>query len=232
MKKLAKGGVAHYTYYHCTKRKDPNCTQRSVEEAELERQIGKELAKLEIPPEFTKWAVARLKDQNAKEVGDRELIYSAQRRDYEASVRKIDNLIDMRAGGEIDEQEFRSRKATALAEKERAQALLQDTDKRVENWLEVAERGFNSAEKAPAVFVKAAEKEDFETCKEIFAALGSNYTLTNGELKVSLDDLLFPIQKIADAIRDLPSPLELEKNEGDAMDFGQLCAQSPTLLRD
>ena len=232
MKKLAKGGVAHYTYYHCTKRKNPNCSQRSIEEVELEKQIGKELVKLEIPPEFTKWAVARLKDQNAKEVGDRELIYSAQRKDYEASVCKIDNLIDMRAGGEIDEQEFRSRKATALAEKERAQGLLQDTDKRVENWLEVAERGFNFAEKAPAVFAKAAKEEDFETCKEIFAALGSNYTLTNGELKVSLDDLLFPIQKIADAIRDLPSALEPRENNGDARDFEQLYAESPRLLPD
>ncbi|MFA6349125.1 MAG: hypothetical protein WCX06_03000, partial [Candidatus Paceibacterota bacterium] len=174
----------------------------------------------------------RLKDQNAKEITDREVVYSSQRKEYEACVRKIDNLIDMRANSEIDEQEFRSRKETLLAEKERTQALLQDTDKRVENWLEVAERGFNFAEKAPAVFAKAVKNEDFATCKELFTALGSDYTLIDGKLSISLDNLLFPIQKIADAIRDIPSPLEPTENDGDARDFGELYSQNPLVLGD
>ena len=232
MKKLAKGGVAHYTYYHCTKRKNPNCSQHSIEEVELEKQIAKELAALKIPTGFTQWAVARLKDQNAKEITDRGIVYSSQRKEYEACVRKIDNLIDMRANAEIDEQEFRSRKETLLAEKERTQALLQDTDKRVENWLEVAERGFNFAEKAPEMFAKAVENEDFGTCKELFTALGSDYTLIDGKLSISLDNLLFPIQKIADAIRDIPSPLEPRENDGDARDFGELYSQNPLVLPD
>ncbi|MHB8660771.1 MAG: hypothetical protein ACYC75_02435 [Minisyncoccota bacterium] len=197
---------------------------------ELEKQIAKELGKLKIPAGFTQWAVARLKDQNAKEITDREVVYSSQRKEYEASVRKIDNLIDMRANGEIDEQEFRSRKTTLLAEKERIQALLQDTDKRVENWLEVAERGFSFAEKAPTVFAKAAEDKDFATCKELFTALGSDYTLKDGKLSISLDNLLFPIQKIADAIRDFPSELEPRENGGDARDFGELYSQNPLVL--
>lgn len=232
MKKLAKGGVAHYTYYHCTKHKNPNCSQRSIEEAELEKQIAKELATLEIPADFTKWAVARLKDQNSKEITDREVVYSSQRKGYESSIRKIDNLIDMRANGEIDGEEFKSRKATALAEKERAQALLQDTDKRVENWLEVAERGFVFAEKAPVVFAKAVENEDFETCKEIFSALGSDYTLLDGKLTIPLDNLLFPIRKIADAIRDFPSTLEPQENDENKKDLGELYSQNPTVLPD
>jgi hypothetical protein len=66
--------VAHYTYYHCTKKKNPNCSQKSIEEKELEKQITKELAKLNIPADFTTWAVSRLKDQNGKEVSDREQI--------------------------------------------------------------------------------------------------------------------------------------------------------------
>ncbi len=232
MKKLAKGGTANYTYYHCTKHKDPNCSQRSIEKAELEKQIAKELAKLKIPPEFTKWAVARLKEQNAKEITDREAIYGSQRKEYDASVRKIDNLIDMRANGELDEQEFRSRKTAALADKERAQALLQDTDRRVENWLEIAERGFNFAEKAPAVFAKAAKDGDFEACREIFTALGSNYTLLNGKLTIPLDDLLFPIQNIAEAIRDIPATLEPKGNAENARDFGELYSNNPRVLPD
>ena len=229
-KRLASGDVASYTYYHCTKRKDPNCPQRSIEERELEKQINAELGRLEIPADFTKWAVARLKEMNANEVESRERMYTNQRREYEACVRKIDNLIDMRASDEIDEHEFRSRKETLLAEKSRLTALLGDTDKRVENWLEIAERGFNFAEKAPIAFTKAIKIKNLEARREIFSALGSNYTLKDGKLTISLDDLLFPIQKASEAVRGISSRLEPEKNGGVAADLGELYSQNPVLL--
>jgi len=114
LKKLAKGGVAHYTYYHCTKKKHPNCSQKAVEEKEIEKQIVAELAALQIPIDFKDWALARLKEMNAHEIKGREQITSTQRREYDTCVRKIDNLIDMRANGELDEQEFRSRKEKLL----------------------------------------------------------------------------------------------------------------------
>src|SRR3989344_5147016 len=31
------GNVNHYTYYHCTKRRDPNCAQQAIEESVLEK---------------------------------------------------------------------------------------------------------------------------------------------------------------------------------------------------
>ena len=63
------------------------------------------------------------------------------------------------------------------------QGLLKDTDKRVENWLEIAERGFNFAEKASAIFAEARENDDPEARKEIFAALGSNLFLKMKEIE-------------------------------------------------
>ena len=231
MKKLASGGVATYTYYHCTKKKDPNCSQKSIEEKELEKQINVELAKLNIPDDFTKWAVSRLKEQNGQEVSARELMMDSQRREYDACVRKIDNLIDMRANLEIDEHEFRGRKETLLAEKARLKALLGDTDKRIDTWLEIAERGFNFAEKAPLAFSKASEKKLIEVKREIFSALGWNYTLLDGKLTISLDNLLVPIRKAADIIRDLPSGLEPPENQGDAKDIEEIYSQNPCLLQ-
>jgi DNA invertase Pin-like site-specific DNA recombinase len=230
-KKLASGGFAHYTYYHCTKKKDPNCSQKAIEEKELEKQIAKELAKLNIPADFTTWAVSRLKEANGKEITDREQIFGNQRRDYDACVRKIDNLIDMRAGSEIDEHEFRSRKETLLAEKARLKALLGDTDKRIDTWLEIAERGFNFAEKAPVAFRKASEKKQLQVKREIFSALGYNYTLTGGKLTISLDNLLFPIESVAEEARTISARLELEKQQGNTMDIGEIYSKNPRMLR-
>ncbi len=232
MKKLASGGVANYTYYHCTKRKDPNCSQKSIEEKELQKQIVEELTKLEIPADFTQWAVSRLKDANTKEITDREQMFGNQRREYDACIRKIDNLIDMRAGLEIDEHEFRSRKEILLAEKARLWEFIKDSDKRVENWLEIAERGFNFAEKAPIAFSKADKTKNLQAKKEIFSALGSNYTLKDGKLSISLDDLLFPISNMAEEARSVSARLELENQQGNTRDIGELYSKNPVMLRD
>jgi site-specific DNA recombinase len=223
------GNTHHYTYYHCTKRRDPNCTQPAIEEDELEKQIAAELAKLEIPADFKEWAMARLRQMNEKEVLDREQIYGNQRREYEACVRRADNLIDMRANGEITEDEFKSKKTILLTEKERFQELLKDTDKRVENWLEIAERGFNFAEKARQVF---ATTKDIEVKKEIFVALGSDLILKDKKLSVSLDNLLFPIQTAAKEARNIAARLEPAKNKANKKEIGHLYARSPVMLRD
>ena len=220
------GNVHHYTYYHCTKRKDPNCSQQAIEEKELEKQIANELAILEIPVDFKEWAMGRLRDMNAQEISDRKQIYGNQRREYDGCVRKIDNLIDMRANGEIDENEFKNKKTALLAEKARLQEFLKDTDKRVDNWLEIAERGFNFAEKARSAF----ETGGIEVKKEIFAALGSDFLLKDRKLSISMDNLLFPIQTAAKEARAISARLEPRKKPIDKKKIGQIYARNPVML--
>jgi hypothetical protein len=222
--------VHHYTYYHCTKRKDENCSQKSIEEKELEKQIAEELGKIEIPADFKEWALSRLKEQNSKEIEDREKIYGSQRRSYDASVRKIDNLIDMRANGEIDEDEFRTRKEALLSEKSKFQELLKDTDKRIENWLEIAERGFNFAEKASTIFADIENPNTLEAKKEIFATLGSDLILKDRKLFISWDKLLFPIKSMALEVREIKERLEPAKNPMDAKQMGEIYSNNPRLL--
>ena len=176
---------------------------KSIEEKELEKQIAIELGKIEIPADFKEWALSRLKEQNSKEIEDREKIYGSQRRGYDASVRKIDNLIDMRANGEIDEDEFRSRKEALLAEKSKFQELLKDTDKRVENWLEVAERGFNFAEKSISSFADIENPNTLEAKKEIFCHIRFGPHTKDRKLFISWDKLLFPIKSMALEVREI-----------------------------
>ncbi len=232
VKRQKNGNVHNYTYYHCTKRKDENCSQKSIEEKELEKQIAEELGKIEIPADFKEWALSRLKEQNSKEIEDREKIYGSQRRGYDATVRKIDNLIDMRANREIDEDEFRSRKEALLSEKSKFQELLKDTDKRIENWLEVAERGFSFAEKASAVFADIENPNTLEAKKEIFATLGSDLILKDRKLFISWDKLLFPIKSMALEVREIKERLEPAKKPMDAKDMGEIYSHNPRLLPD
>lgn len=232
-KKQKNGNVHHYIYYHCTHRKkDCECHQKGIEEKELEKQIAKELKKIEIPADFKQWALDNLKTMNSQEVDDRERIYGNQKREYEACVRRIDNLIDMRANGELDEEEFRNRKEKLLVEKSRFQELLNDTDKRVENWLEIAERGFNFAEKASALFEEAKENNNLEVKKEIFATLGSDLILKDKILSISWDKLLFPIKSMALEVNAIKDRLEPAKGVDKQRDYGEIYSSNPRLLPD
>ncbi len=220
-----------YVLYHCAKKTTPSCSQGCINEKDLELQLIQELGKLEISPKFKDWALGVLKRQNTNESADREVIIKAQRKDYDAAVEKIDALIDMRAGKEIDEDEYRRKKVVLLAEKSRLHGLLGTVDKRIENWLEVAERGFNFAETASARFA-ADKSEDLHVRKEVFATLGSNYTLKDKKLIIEADNLLFAIKKVKETSTLTLSPLEPMQKGSTATQMEPSYVLSPNELGD
>lgn len=232
IKRQKNGNIHYYTYYHCTRRKDPECKEPSIEKTVLEKQIIAELATLTIPEDFKNWALNRLREMNKQEMVDREKIFGSQRREYDACVRKIDNLIDMRANNELTEEEFKTRKQSLLSEKDRLNEYLKDTDKRVDNWLDVAEKGLNFAVKVSSVFVEAQRKGDIKTCQEIFSTLGSNLILKSKKLSICWDDLLFPIQTMSKEINAIKQRLEPIKNEEDKKDMEEIYSNNPIMLRE
>jgi DNA invertase Pin-like site-specific DNA recombinase len=220
-----------YVLYHCTKRVNKDCSQGSINEDELERQLVTELTRLEVSPRFKDWALGVMKRQNSNESADREAIIKSQRKEYDNVVEKIDNLIDMRADKEIDKDEYRRKKAILLAEKARINGLLGETDKRIENWLEVAERGFDFAETARERF-NADTSEDLQVRKEVFATLGSNYTLKDKKISIQADDLLFAIKKVKEATASVISPFEPTQKGSIAMQMEPSYVLSTNELRD
>lgn len=141
------GNVHHYRYYHCTKRKN-NCTQGSITEKELEKQIVQVLDSIEIQPDFHEWAMKQLRLENEKESENRSRILENQQKTYNECLKKLDTLIDMRTGGEITEEEFARKKNEFTKEKIRLEKLLKDTGDRVNKWLEMAEDVFRFASEA------------------------------------------------------------------------------------
>ena len=124
--KVQKNGNRHeYVYYHCSQRRTrKRCPEIGVKENDLHKQAMELLAGVEIPQEFYEWAMDVLRESNKVESVSREKITDNQRAEYDKCVRVIDALIDMRARGEITEEEFTGRKSSLLMEKHRLQGLL------------------------------------------------------------------------------------------------------------
>lgn|GEM_PF-2692386 len=138
-----------------------------------------------------------LSGESAKEAEVRSGILDQRRKTYDACVRKLDKLLEMRLSGEIDEAQFLAKKEELVKEKTCLSNLLKDGDKRIDNWLARAEEAFNFARTARNRF----DKGDTVQKREILTVLGTNWTLKDGKVAVSLDEPLKHIAKCAALVR-------------------------------
>jgi len=226
IKRQKNGNVHHYIYYHCTKRINPNCSQKCIEEKELKKQILKVLSKIEIPPEFHDWAMEQLQLETKQEAEDRNKILINQQKTYNDCLKEIDGVISMRARQELDEENYKRKMAFLTKEKARLQELLQDTDNRVNKQLEKAEQVFAFARDAKKEF----ETDNPEKQKQILSNLGSNLFLKDKILTISIEKPLLFIKGITPEVRAIHNKVRTSKNGKNERELRALYSQSPTLL--
>ncbi|OGQ05763.1 MAG: hypothetical protein A2W61_01895 [Deltaproteobacteria bacterium RIFCSPLOWO2_01_44_7] len=192
-KKLIKGTgeVREYTYYHCTrKKKEIDCSQRKViREDALEQQIAEEIQKFTILPEFRDWALEVLREQNEKEIGDREKIYESQHRAVVEAQKKLDRLLEMRLNDLLTDEQFKEKRNQLETEINHLKRNLRETEGRAEHWVEIAENAFNFATHARDAFLNG----DLITRKQILMALGSNPIIKDGKFTIQANEWLVPI---------------------------------------
>jgi hypothetical protein len=225
--------ILHYVYYHCTKKKNPNCTQKSIEAKVLEDQIDKYLSKIHILEEFKEWAIKYLRSENDKEILSRENIIASQRKAYDICLKKIDNLLQLKIspmnadGSLLSDEEYAKRKSELIKEKARIQESLNDTDKRVEKWLEIGERIFTFACYARRWFVDGTTQDK----AMIFQSLGSNLILKDKKLAIELKKSLMAIIHVAERVPQIRGTFEPAKFGLDKGKLGALYSQSPVVCR-
>ena len=221
------GNVHTYVYYHCTKRRDPSCPQGSIEVNEWKRQVIAELERVEIPPEFHDFGMKWLRGENAKEAEAHDMTLKAQQSAYNKVVAKLDNLIDMRAAGEISPQDFAEKQETYLSEKSRLKGLLDRTDARVEQWNKSADEMLTFIEQAADRF----KNGPLQVKREILSTLGSNLTLKDKKLSLDVEKCILPMQKVSAEVRKIKERLEPPNSKDKQRDFEQSCSENPILLR-
>ncbi len=225
-KRPKNGKVHRYIYYHCTKRKGP-CKQKCIEVKELEKQVVKTLGKVRPPEEFHSWAMKWLQNENGREASDRNATLANQQKNYEACVRKVDTLIDMRAAGEISEEEFTRKKSEINQEKAKLHELLNDTDARVDSWLQTADSVLTFASDAKEAFTERGQ----HARKVILSALGSNLLLKDKIVSIDTDSALLPMILVSNSSEQKSDAFEPPKhgpNKGKSAAFGDA---NPNWLR-
>lgn len=223
-----------YTYYHCTKSKNPSCSQKTVSAEKIETQIDDLLSRIQISVRFKDWAIKYLRQLHEEESKIRNDDVQARNRAYEDCLQRIDNLVRLKTapqngdGSFLSGEEYGRQRMELLNEKNRLEELLQDTGHRVNKWLELSEKAFEFACTARERFAKG----DPNTKKEILATIGSNLKLKD---KMQLIEARTPFLILE---KSLP-PHKSEKESIEPENIGALHRQkevpaSPclSLLRD
>ncbi|MFC1630207.1 recombinase family protein [Patescibacteria group bacterium] len=227
------GNVHHYTYYHCTKKVNPDCSQKNTRVEDLDKQIDEWLSKIEINERYKDFAIKYLNKTNDKEFKSRESIVKSQQKEYNRCLTELDNLLKLKIspantdGGLLNDEEYKKQKDGLTKKKARLEELLNDTGDRVEKWMSVAEQIYDFACFARIRFAKGDKKMK----KEILSALGQNLSLKDGKLAIQLKE---PFKIIATTLSSVPEatrrlePVKIGVNKGKTPAFADV---NPTWLR-
>lgn len=165
--------IRHHTYYHCAKRVNKNCTQRSLELEDGETQINEWLDAIEISDCFMDWAIREINKDNDNERDFRENKIKSVQKAHEESMQKLDNLLKLKIsplnsdGSLITDGKFKSEKQTIEGEiKELEKQLAEVDDRMVKSAQEMADK-FDFAANAKARF----DTDDLSIKREIFSTL-------------------------------------------------------------
>ncbi|MBM2820833.1 MAG: hypothetical protein HW405_593 [Candidatus Berkelbacteria bacterium] len=208
-----------FTYYHCTHKKKW-CKQRNITKDDLEIQIEREINKMVILPVFRGWALDIVKRRSDQEVGDRTKIYQSQQKTINDTQAELDNLLAMKLRLLVDDDEYLKKKQELKAKKAKLLEELNDTDRRADKWMELGERFFDFV----TYVLKAFEEDNLQQKKEILAALGQNYVLKDGILKITSNEWFIPIieryptleseyRRLEPALAGAPTGLDESKKE-------------------
>lgn len=203
-KRLKNGGVNIHTYYHCTRRIKRDCSEQPVREDDLENQIRDVIGKITIPPQFREWAIKQLKAEQSQEIIDRDEITKVHRHNLDACTKKLDALFNMRLNEEVGAEEYAKKKDELLKEKQKYEELIGDTQKRVETWLDRADKAFMFAETAKKRF----DTGTLEDKKYVLSCLGSNLVLSGKKLRFQVDECLALFEHVAPDVQNLHNRLE------------------------
>ncbi len=227
-KKRQKNGNVHkYIYYHCTKQINPDCSQRSIEEKELDKQLENEVDQLAIDPNFKDWAVDTLKAMHEGEQKKRNDVLATHKKQYTKTVNKLDNLLELRLAGEIGEAEYKTKKKELEKEKTRLQELINDTDKRVDDWLDRAEKAFDFASRAREMF----ESESPEDKKAVLLNIGSNLVLKDRKIIIEPTEFFSHIKTLTNEVPETSAMFEPAQNRSNKEKSGPDYARNPVVLR-
>ncbi len=215
------------TYYRCTKKRG-KCSQKYVEEKDLEKQIDSVISSVSIPKDFYLWALEAIKYLHRNEIYDQENITAQNRKRETELLQKLDNLVMMRANEEISKEQLHNSKEAVESELSDVRKNIRVLHERAVDWVGIADNYIHAAKTARDKF----KNGDNDTKREILQSLGSNLTLKDKKLSISVASPLLGLRSTYDFSRSQKITLEPKIAQLKQGYSGQIDSDNSRLLPD
>lgn len=223
---------SHYTYYHCTKQKNPNCSQKVIELKKLDEQINKLLLDIEIPQEFMEWAVEEINRLHDNEATNQTNINKNIDTAYSNCMKRINNLVKLKISPMnsdetiLTDADFEKQMKPLQEEKRSLEDKKQNLGERMNKWTKLAQDGFRFACSARSAF----EYTTLQNKRIMLVSLGSNLFLKDKILHINLLKPFTRIKEVKNEIEELTDRFEPQKRIDMKAQIGALYASSPRVL--
>lgn len=229
---MKKPTILHYIYYHCTKQKKRDCTQKSVRVGVLESMVDNALKGFKLSDAFTQWALEELEKDTEHDIKSQNAVVDSQQQRYKNVVAELLNLTRLYTsaanidGKHLSLEEYELQRNTLLVEKKQLEEAQQDTGRKIEEWIDWAENSFDFAVAARVWFENGSPEEK----RTVFMSLsGSNLTLRDKILNVSLKKPLDLYSAIATKYPSTTTPIEPSESGLVKVDYLPFAADIPAL---
>ncbi len=178
-------------YYHCSKSKG-KCSQRSITKDQIDEFIKEELKKVSITEDFYSWASHELNSRNEnKKTEYDKLIQGMKRRKTELEDRII-GLIELRASGEINSDQFNLSRLKSQKELLSIEHEIEQFKKQNIECNDELTKSLDFALSAPKTFNQVDDSLKTEMVKN----LASNLILLNKKLEITIRKPFLKIKEL------------------------------------
>ncbi len=178
--------ILNYVYYHCTKKKNRQCTQKTIRLEELESQFDTILSDITIDEDYLKVALDYLQDKQKDAGNEEKAVRQSTQSVFDSCQTRLNNLHKEYTSphnsdyGIYTPEEFKKLKAELVAERNHLEQSLNTAKETLDESLEATERTFNFCAFARHHF----NTGNLQKKREIFGTIGSNLTLIDKKLIV------------------------------------------------
>jgi site-specific DNA recombinase len=185
------GRKAEYTYYRCTRRKGA-CSEPGVTEQEMEEMIFDNISRISIDREVWELGIKLLKARNADEFELQRNIRIQLVGELTKVDKYLEKLLSLRLNEEISSEEYQQQKMNLLERQAELREKTSDSENSSSEWLERAEKFFETAFHARRVM----EGADATAKRNLIKTVGWNLILKDKKVifsfKKPYDVLLKP----------------------------------------
>lgn len=214
----------HYTYYRCTKKKELiKCSQKAIQEKDLESQMNEYLEKIHLSKRFLEIGLNYLEKATKQELDNKETYKLSIEKAHQACERKLENLRQMRMNDLISDEEYMTEKRKLTDEKIRLEQNLANLSHGKSQSGELTKETFMFSHDAKEKFINGTPLEK----KSLIGQLGSNFLLKDKKLSINVAKPFQFIQTTLNILQSENGRIELPNN---AMNSESIGSRDPQFL--